>query len=173
MMLLNQQVIVTHFKSKKERNEELQARQNDFKNVYVKNLPDAFKEEDLDNMVSDFLKICTQKSLVFFFFLEKKTYFAFITLTTLTSNNKQFKEFGQITSRKIVTGDDQKSRGFGFVAFATSEAAKAAVDRLNDTEFQGKQLYVGRAQKKSERAMQLHRQREMHKAELQSRYKVC
>lgn len=48
--------------------------------------------------------------------------------------------------------DDAKgSKGFGFVNFETPEDAKAAVDALNGTDVEGKELFCGRAQKKSER----------------------
>ena len=47
--------------------------------------------------------------------------------------------------------DDTKSKGFGFVNFEDADAARSAVDALNGKEFQGKELFCGRAQKKSER----------------------
>ena len=49
--------------------------------------------------------------------------------------------------------DDSKAstKGFGFVNFETPEDAKAAVDALNGTDVEGKELFCGRAQKKSER----------------------
>ena len=54
-----------------------------------------------------------------------------------------------------------KSKGFGFINFETAEAAKKAVDALNAKENAGllqskdRPLYVGRAQKKSERENEL------------------
>jgi polyadenylate-binding protein len=47
--------------------------------------------------------------------------------------------------------DSKGSKGFGFVNFETPEDARAAVDALNGTEVEGKELFCGRAQKKSER----------------------
>ena len=47
--------------------------------------------------------------------------------------------------------DDDTSRGFGFVNFEDPDAAQAAVSALNGKEMEEKELYVGRAQKKSER----------------------
>lgn len=44
-----------------------------------------------------------------------------------------------------------KCRGFGFVAFEEPNTAAAAVKALNGSEYRGKELYAGRAQKKSER----------------------
>lgn len=42
-----------------------------------------------------------------------------------------FEKFGKITSYKIMSKDDGKSKGFGFVAFESPEAAESAVDNLN------------------------------------------
>lgn len=54
--------------------------------------------------------------------------------------------------------DDGKSKGFGFVAYETTEAAEAAVDALNGKDMgEGKVLYVARAQKKAERQQELKR----------------
>lgn len=62
--------------------------------------------------------------------------------------------------------DDGKSLGFGFVAFENSEAAETAVQALNGKELSdGKILYVGRAQKKAERQMELRRKFEQLKTE--------
>ncbi|RRT77220.1 hypothetical protein BHE74_00003954 [Ensete ventricosum] len=48
-----------------------------------------------------------------------------------------------------------KSRGFGFVNFEMSDAAAAAVEKFNGTTLFDKVLYVGKAQKKSEREAEL------------------
>lgn len=42
-----------------------------------------------------------------------------------------FEKYGKITSYKIMNKDDGKSKGFGFVAFESPEAAEAAVEALN------------------------------------------
>lgn len=51
----------------------------------------------------------------------------------------------------FLQNDDDTSRGFGFVNFEDAEAAQAAVSALNSKQMEDKELYVGRAQKKSER----------------------
>lgn len=82
-----------------------------------------------------------------------------------------FEKFGKITSHKVMSKDDGKSRGFGFVAFESAEAAENAVKALNGKELgDGKILYVGRAQKKIERQLELKRKFEEIKTERLSRY---
>lgn len=84
---------------------------------------------------------------------------------------QMFEKYGTITSHKVMFKDDGKSRGFGFVAFEESGAAERAVKELNGKEmFEGKPLYVGRAQKKAERQQELKRKFEQLKIERLSRY---
>lgn len=60
-----------------------------------------------------------------------------------------FAEFGEVTSARIVTDKfSGKSRGFGFVEFATGEEASAAVDALNGKEFLGREIAVNIARPK-------------------------
>lgn len=84
--------------------------------------------------------------------------------------HKLFEKFGDIVSATITRDDVGKSRGFGFVNFTTHEAASAAVDELNDKDFHGKNLYVGRAQKKHEREEELRKQYEAARLEKASKY---
>ncbi|EFA11220.1 polyadenylate-binding protein 1 isoform X2 [Tribolium castaneum] len=82
-----------------------------------------------------------------------------------------FEKYGKITSYKIMSKDDGKSKGFGFVAFESPEAAETAVEALNGKEIiDGKPLYVGRAQKKAERQQELKRRFEALKMERLNRY---
>ena len=81
-----------------------------------------------------------------------------------------FEKHGDITSASIARDDQGKSRGFGFVNYIRHEAASVAVDALNDTEFHGQKLYVGRAQKKHEREEELRKQYEAARLEKQSKY---
>lgn len=82
-----------------------------------------------------------------------------------------FEKYGPITSHKVVKGDDQKSKGFGFVAFENAESAEKAVEELNKKELpDGKVLYVGRAQKKAERQQELKRKFDMLKLERINKY---
>ncbi|KAF2830639.1 polyadenylate binding protein [Ophiobolus disseminans] len=81
-----------------------------------------------------------------------------------------FEKHGDITSASIARDDQGKSRGFGFVNYIRHEAASVAVDTLNDTDFHGQKLYVGRAQKKHEREEELRKQYEAARLEKQSKY---
>jgi len=66
-----------------------------------------------------------------------------------------FSAYGKITSHKVAVGEDGKSKGFGFVAFEEAAQAEEAVNMMNNYEMNGKNLYVGRAQKKGERQAEL------------------
>lgn len=84
---------------------------------------------------------------------------------------KLFEKFGHITSFKVMTKEDGKSKGFGFVSFDSTDAAEAAVAEMNGQELiEGKPLYVGRAQKKLERQQELKRRFEQLKIERMNRY---
>ncbi|PRD28617.1 UNVERIFIED_CONTAM: pAbp [Trichonephila clavipes] len=83
---------------------------------------------------------------------------------------EMFEKYGKITSAKVITDEIGKSKGFGFVSFEDPENAEKAVEDLNGKDFNGKTLYVGRAQKKSDRVPELKRRFEMLKMERMSRY---
>uniref|UniRef100_M1CCI5 Polyadenylate-binding protein n=2 Tax=Solanum tuberosum TaxID=4113 RepID=M1CCI5_SOLTU len=68
---------------------------------------------------------------------------------------KLFEKYGTITSALVMTDSSGKSRGFGFVNFETWNAAASAVVELNGSSLNEKVLYVGKAQKKSEREADL------------------
>ncbi|XP_072972025.1 polyadenylate-binding protein 2-like [Typha angustifolia] len=75
--------------------------------------------------------------------------------TTREDLIKIFGEYGSITSAVVMMEADGKSKCFGFVNFENSEDAARAVQELNGKKFNDKEWYVGRAQKKSEREMEL------------------
>ena len=70
---------------------------------------------------------------------------------------EMFGKYGTITSAVVMRDTDGKSRCFGFVNFENADDAAQAVQELNGKVFNEKELYVGRAQKKSEREMELKR----------------
>ena len=82
-----------------------------------------------------------------------------------------FEKYGDVTSAAITRDPDTgKSRGFGFVNYIDHEHAAKAVDELNEKDFHGQNLYVGRAQKKHEREEELRRQYEAARVEKASKY---
>lgn len=54
-----------------------------------------------------------------------------------------FEGHGEVTSANVITDRDTgRSRGFGFVEFADDASAAAAVDALNGTEVDGREITV-------------------------------
>uniref|UniRef100_A0A8C1DQY4 Polyadenylate-binding protein n=1 Tax=Cyprinus carpio carpio TaxID=630221 RepID=A0A8C1DQY4_CYPCA len=86
-------------------------------------------------------------------------------------DDEKLKEvFSPALSIRVMTDDGGKSRGFGFVSFERHEDAQKAVDEMNGKELNGKQVYVGRAQKKGERQTELKRKFEQMKQDRMTRY---
>lgn len=83
---------------------------------------------------------------------------------------KLFEPFGTITSSVLQLDEDGKSKGFGFVNFETHEEAEKAAETLNDTEINGKKVFVGRAQKRNEREEELRRSFEHAKMEKMAKW---
>uniref|UniRef100_A0A2K5DG66 Polyadenylate-binding protein n=1 Tax=Aotus nancymaae TaxID=37293 RepID=A0A2K5DG66_AOTNA len=81
-----------------------------------------------------------------------------------------FGKFGPALSVKVMADESGKSKGFGFVSFERHEDAQKAVDEINGKELNGKQIYVGRAQKKVERQTELKRKFEQMKQDRITRY---
>ena len=57
-----------------------------------------------------------------------------------------FKEFGSVASAKVIMDRETgRSKGFGFVEFDDDNAAKAAIDKLNNSDVQGRTIVVSEA----------------------------
>jgi cold-inducible RNA-binding protein len=57
-----------------------------------------------------------------------------------------FKDFGTIVSAKVIMDRESgRSKGFGFVEFADDDAAKAAMEKLNGSDLQGRTIVVSEA----------------------------
>ncbi|KAK4477028.1 hypothetical protein RD792_016230 [Penstemon davidsonii] len=67
----------------------------------------------------------------------------------------KFGEFGFVNSVAVMRDESGNSKCFGFVNFEKAEDAVRSVELLNGHVFDGKEWYVGRAQKKSEREQEL------------------
>uniref|UniRef100_A0AAQ5Y3D9 Polyadenylate-binding protein n=1 Tax=Amphiprion ocellaris TaxID=80972 RepID=A0AAQ5Y3D9_AMPOC len=81
-----------------------------------------------------------------------------------------FGKYGPALSIRVMTDESGKSKGFGFVSFERHEDAQKAVDDMNGKELNGRQVYVGRAQKKGERQNELKRKFEQMKQDRMTRY---
>lgn len=58
----------------------------------------------------------------------------------------KFAQFGNVQSAKVITDRDTgRSKGFGFVEMSTSQEASSAIDALNGTDFQGRNMNVSEA----------------------------
>ena len=63
-----------------------------------------------------------------------------------------FSQYGEVVSATVLTDRDTgRSRGFGFVEMADQDAASAAIQGLNGTEFEGRMLKVNEARERSNR----------------------
>ncbi|HTH93272.1 MAG TPA: RNA-binding protein [Candidatus Paceibacterota bacterium] len=62
-----------------------------------------------------------------------------------------FAQCGTVTSANVIMNKETgRSKGFGFVEFATDAEAQAAVDKLNNTELDGRQIFCDIARPKAE-----------------------
>ena len=58
-----------------------------------------------------------------------------------------FEAFGEVDSAKVIMDHDTgKSRGFGFVEMPNDDEAQAAIDALNETDFDGNTIVVKKAE---------------------------
>ncbi|KAI5786360.1 hypothetical protein DFH27DRAFT_487274, partial [Peziza echinospora] len=58
----------------------------------------------------------------------------------------KFEEFGTVEEAVVVKDRDTgRSRGFGFVRFASDDEATAAMNAMNDQEFDGRRIRVDKA----------------------------
>ncbi|CAC5396800.1 PABPC [Mytilus coruscus] len=70
----------------------------------------------------------------------------------------EFSQFGRITSAKVMTTEEGRSKEFGFVSFSSPEEANKAVTEMNGIVLEGKPLYVCLAQRKDVRQAMLNTQ---------------
>lgn len=72
--------------------------------------------------------------------------------TTEETLRAAFEEFGEVDSAKVITDRETgRSRGFGFVEMPDDSAAQAAIEALNDKEFEGRNLRVNEARPRDDR----------------------
>ncbi|KAL7206485.1 hypothetical protein ACSBR2_019242 [Camellia fascicularis] len=75
--------------------------------------------------------------------------------TTEEDLKKIFGDFGAITSAVLMRDADGNSKCFGFVNFENADDAARSVESLNGQKIDNKEWFVGKAQKKSERELEL------------------
>lgn len=72
--------------------------------------------------------------------------------TTDDSLQAHFAQCGTVASAKVVTDRDSgRSRGFGFVEFDDDKEADAAVEKLNGSDLDGRQITVNEARPREDR----------------------
>ncbi len=72
--------------------------------------------------------------------------------TTSDSLQDLFAQYGEVTSARIITDRNTgRSRGFGFVEMANDEEGQAAINALNETDFEGMNISVNVALPREER----------------------
>jgi len=63
-----------------------------------------------------------------------------------------FAQAGEVEEAVVVTDRDTgRSKGFGFVTMATDEGATAAIDKYNESEFEGRTIRVAEARPRQPR----------------------
>lgn len=250
MMLAEKKVFVGRFKSRNDRMREFGERAKQFTNLFIKNMPDSWDDQKLEDTFKDFGEILSHKVVSDEITGQSKCY-GFVSFKEhdqaeaacevmngkdiegklLYCNRAQkkaeregelkakydklkqeriqryqgvnlyvknlddsinddslrdaFKQFGTITSAKVITdmddrrsypngvsvpeGEDDgpppadgkktgRSKGFGFVCFSSPEEATKAVTEMNGRILGGKPLYVGLAQRKEDRKAHLQAQ---------------
>ena len=64
-----------------------------------------------------------------------------------------FVEFGEVTSASIILDKETgRSRGFGFVEMPNDDEARAAIEALNDADFDGRTIVVKEAEPREKRS---------------------
>jgi RNA recognition motif-containing protein len=65
---------------------------------------------------------------------------------------RAFENYGDVSSVRIIKDrETQRSRGFGFVEMDNDDDAQQAINALNGSEFQGRELVVNEARPREER----------------------
>ncbi|KAG0491385.1 hypothetical protein HPP92_004783 [Vanilla planifolia] len=117
-------------------------------NIFIKNLDKAIDHKALHDTFSAFGHVISCKLATDLSGQSKES-------TTEDVLTEVFGEFGKITSALVMRDRDGKSKCFGFVNFENPNDAVRAIEELNGKEIDEKEWYVQKAQKKSERELEL------------------
>jgi cold-inducible RNA-binding protein len=64
-----------------------------------------------------------------------------------------FAQYGSVTSARVMSDRETgRSRGFGFVEMSSDDEARNAINKLNGTALQGRNINVNEARPRTERA---------------------
>ncbi len=65
---------------------------------------------------------------------------------TSESLESYFAQAGNVSSAKVIVDRDSgRSKGFGFVEMSNDEEAEAAIEKLNNTQFEGRTIRISEA----------------------------
>ncbi|KAL3532017.1 hypothetical protein ACH5RR_005538 [Cinchona calisaya] len=64
-----------------------------------------------------------------------------------------FNPFGNILSCKVAMSEDRKSKGYGFVQFESEDSANSAIEKLNGSLVEDKEIFVAKFVKRSDRVL--------------------
>lgn len=86
--------------------------------------------------------------------MQKKLYVGGLPYSTTDDQLRTaFAAVGEVTEASVVTDRDTgRSRGFGFVEMATEDDAQKAIDSLNGTDLDGRNITVNEAKPREERS---------------------
>jgi RNA recognition motif-containing protein len=66
------------------------------------------------------------------------------------SLRSRFEEYGNVEDAVVIRDRDTgRSRGFGFITYSSDEEAEAAIQNMNEQEFDGRTIKVDRASERS------------------------
>lgn len=85
--------------------------------------------------------------------MDNKLYVGNLPYTTTNEQlSELFSQFGTVLEAIIIFDRaSNRSKGFGFVTMETAEQAQAAIDGLNEKEYEGRPLVVNIARPKEDR----------------------
>ena len=115
MMLADKKVFVGRFKSRGDRMREFGERAKQFTNLYIKNLPESWTDEKMEEEFKVFGEILSHKVCSWNF----------------------YSRFNQVI-QVAFDHETGKSKCFGFISFKEHDQAEAAVEAMDGKEIDGK-----------------------------------
>jgi RNA recognition motif-containing protein len=85
--------------------------------------------------------------------MSRKLYVGNLPYTATESDlTNKFTEFGTVESIKLITDRDTgQSKGFGFVEMASNAEGRAAIEKLNGADYEGRAMNVNEAKPKGDK----------------------